>query len=74
MAKSVTGVLFSHSRWEAGGPDVLAEGDLLGKVDEGDVGVEVVGVPVRVGLALEGGDLDPVRLGTRTDVVGSRCC
>ena len=61
----------SYSRWEAGGSDVFAEGDLLGQVDEGDVGIEAVGVPLGVSLTLERGDLNSVRLRTGADVVGS---
>ena len=40
-------------------------------MDESNVGVEVVWVPVGVGLPLEGGDLDPVRLRTCADIVSS---
>ena len=51
-----------NSRWETGRPDVFAEGDLLRQVDKSNVSIEAVGIPLRVSLALEGGDLDPVRL------------
>ena len=60
-----------YSRWETGRPDVFAEGDLLRQVDKSNVSIEAVRVPVRVGLTLEGGDLDPVRLGTVADIVSS---
>ena len=64
---------YLYSRWETRGPDVLAEGDLLWQMDESNVGIEAVWVPLRVGLALEGGDLDPVRLRTGANIVSSGC-
>merc|ERR1712192_39124 len=58
-------------RWETGGPDVFAEGDLLRQVDKSNVSIEAVRIPIRVGLTLERGDLHPVRLGAGAHVVGS---
>ena len=58
----VGGFYPKYSRWETGRPDVFAEGDLLRQVDKSNVSIEAVGIPLRVGLALEGGDLNPVRL------------
>ena len=60
-----------YSRWETGGPDVFAEGDLLRQVDESNVSIKAVRIPIRVGLTLERGDLHPVRLGAGAHVVGS---
>ena len=61
-----------YLRWETRRPDELAESHLLGQVHKSDVGVEWVGVPLRVGLTLERGDLDPMGLRAGSHVVGTR--
>ena len=49
--------------WETAGLDVVIEGDGGWKLDQGNVIGEGVGVPVGVGPAVEGGDLNSVGLG-----------
>merc|ERR1712209_316235 len=53
------------------GLDVVIEGDGGWKLDQGNVVGEGVGVPVGVGPAVEGGDLDSVRFRGLSDVVSS---
>ena len=64
------GVRRLAGRGQAGGSDQVAEGDLLGQSDDGQVVGESVGVPLGVGPPAVGGDLHPVRLGAGPHVVG----
>ena len=58
---------------QAGGGDVLVELQGAGQLNEGEVVGQGVGVPVRVGPAVVGGDLDTVLLIAASDIIRSSC-
>ena len=57
--------------WLTAGLDVVIEGDGGWKLDQGNVVGQGVRIPVGVGPAVEGGDLDSVRFRGFSDVVSS---